>query len=168
MPERPEDTDQQPEGEENLVRDAWADARFSTEQALLVSGGGGLLNDGTHISAYELARRRIRSLLNRQLHDAALETALDNWIDLHRQPFECHAQEPVRGLLELLQQMLAREGLFEEFVRTVDMHHGQIMQERPIFQKPGDPPHPDDAYTFESVRKTLTRLVDACHAALKA
>ena len=162
MPDRAKDQDREEDEDEDLVREAWADARFSTDQALLHSGGGGLLTSRDQVSPYELARRELRALLNRHLHDAALESALDDWIDLHRQPIEAHTEAPVNGLLEILEDTLRREGLFVEFVRTVDVHHGQIMQERPIFQQPGDPPHPDDPHTFDSVRQTLAKLADAC------
>lgn len=148
--------------DEGLIREAWADARFSMDQALLHSAGGGLLTSRDQISPYERARLELRALLNRQLHDAVLEKALDDWIDLYRQPIEEHVDAPAVGLLNLLEQTLRSDGLFVEFVRMVDVRHGQIMQERPIFQQPGDPPHPDDPHTFDSVRKTLEKLATAC------
>lgn len=150
------------EGDESLLREAWTDARFSMDGALLQASGGGLLSGSDQVSALELARREIRGLLRQQLRDTVLEKALEAWIDLHQQQFERHVQTPVTGLLHLLEQTLQREGLFVEFVRTVDVHYGQIMQERPRFQQPGDPPHPDDPHTFDSVRKTLEKLADTC------
>lgn len=154
--------DENQDEDEDLIREAWADARFSMDQALLHSAGGGLLTSRDQASPYERARLELRAFLNRQLRDAALEKALDGWIDLHRQPIEANVEAPTVGLLRVLDQILQSEGLFIEFVRTVDVHHGQIMQERPIFQQPGDPPHPDDPHTFDSVRHTLEKLAAAC------
>jgi hypothetical protein len=37
-----------------------------------------------------------------------------------------------------------------EFVRRVDMRWGQMYDERPHFERPGHPPHPDDEYTLSS------------------
>ena len=46
-----------------------------------------------------------------------------------------------------------------EFVRQIDFRWGQIMEERPHFQRAGQPAHEDDAYTHESVRQTLGELL---------
>ena len=43
-------------------------------------------------------------------------------------------------------------------MRQVDIKWGQMYGERPHFQQPGQPPHPDDEYTHESVRQDLLDL----------
>jgi hypothetical protein len=37
---------------------------------------------------------------------------------------------------------------------------GEMNDERPHFQRPGQPPHPDDEYTHESVYQQLVELSD--------
>lgn len=47
-----------------------------------------------------------------------------------------------------------------EFVRQVDVRWGELYQERPMFQRPGQAPAPEDEYTDESVRQILTSLLE--------
>lgn len=47
-----------------------------------------------------------------------------------------------------------------ELVREADVEWGRVNGERPCFDTEGSPPQPDDPYTFESVRKMLSSLVD--------
>ncbi|NQZ65375.1 MAG: hypothetical protein HRT59_25880, partial [Crocosphaera sp.] len=41
----------------------------------------------------------------------------------------------------------------------VDFQWGKMYDERPYFQSPGQPPHPDDEYTHESVEEKLKSLL---------
>jgi len=40
-------------------------------------------------------------------------------------------------------------------VRQADARWGEMYDERPYFQQPGQTAHPDDEYTHESVRQAL-------------
>lgn len=68
-----------------------------------------------------------------------------------------------RELLEVLGtlagRVLANEHTLADFTRRVDAAWGQLFCERPRFQAVGEQPHPEDAYTHESVRAALARLV---------
>jgi hypothetical protein len=57
------------------------------------------------------------------------------------------------------QWILGSEYMLEELVRQADVEWGRVFCERLYFQQPGAPPHPDDPYTLDSVRETLTRLL---------
>jgi hypothetical protein len=57
-------------------------------------------------------------------------------------------------------QVLGSDYLLKELVREADVEWGHVLGERPYFDKEGSPPHPDDPYTFESVRKTLHSLME--------
>jgi hypothetical protein len=48
----------------------------------------------------------------------------------------------------------------KETVRDCDAEWGRVFGERPFFDVEGSTPHPDDPYTFESVRKRLSELID--------
>jgi hypothetical protein len=54
---------------------------------------------------------------------------------------------------------LSNHELLYEFVKQVDFKWGQMYDERPYFQSPGQAPHPNDEYTHESVKKKLRKLV---------
>jgi hypothetical protein len=67
--------------------------------------------------------------------------------------------DPLSALITLVEPLTTEEVLLQEFVRRVDMRWGQLYGERPYFERPGQPPHPDDEYTYESVRTQLIELV---------
>lgn len=76
-----------------------------------------------------------------------------------------HFETPLRALPELLHPLTTREVALQDFVRRVDMRWGQIHDERPRFKRPGVPPHPDDEYTYGSIRAQLVRLLSAVQQA---
>jgi hypothetical protein len=49
--------------------------------------------------------------------------------------------------------------LLKELVRSADAEWGRTMGERPHFEKEGEPPHPEDPYTAESVRNALAEAL---------
>jgi hypothetical protein len=68
--------------------------------------------------------------------------------------------QPLVVLAGFCQQVLDSHYLLQELVREADVEWGQVQGERPYFEREGSPPHPDDPYTFESVRKTLAGLIE--------
>ncbi len=71
-----------------------------------------------------------------------------------------HFERPLFALSAYCQQILDSDYHLKELVRETDFEWGRANGERPYFEKDGLPAHPDDPYTFESVRKTLTGLVE--------
>jgi hypothetical protein len=71
-----------------------------------------------------------------------------------------HFERPLFALGAYCQQILDSDYHLKELVRETDFEWGRANGERPYFEKDGLPVHPDDPYTFESVRKTLTELVE--------
>jgi hypothetical protein len=69
-------------------------------------------------------------------------------------------EQPLVVLAACCQRVLDSDYLLKELVREADVEWGRVRGERPYFETEGSPPHPDDPYTFESVRKTLSRLVE--------
>jgi hypothetical protein len=69
-------------------------------------------------------------------------------------------EQPLVVLAACCQRVLGSDYLLKELVREADVEWGQVRGERPYFETEGSPPHPDDPYTFESVRKTLAGLVE--------
>jgi hypothetical protein len=67
--------------------------------------------------------------------------------------------EPLVVLASYCQQVLDSDYLLQEFVREADIEWGRMMGERPYFEKQGSPGNPDDPYTIESVRRTLSGLL---------
>ena len=69
-------------------------------------------------------------------------------------------EQPLFVLAACCQRVLDSDYLLKELVREADVEWGQVLGERPYFEQEGVPPHPDDPYTFESVRKTLVGLIE--------
>jgi len=67
--------------------------------------------------------------------------------------------QPLIVLASCCQRALQSEFLLQEVVRAADIEWGRIMSERPFLNKPDRPNHPDDPYTVESVRDTLSGIL---------
>lgn len=67
--------------------------------------------------------------------------------------------QPRVALARFVQHVIKTPYLLQELVSDADIEWGRVFGERPFFQKEGSPPHPDDPYTLESVRASLTRLL---------
>lgn len=140
--------------------------KFSPEQALLHAGGGGLLKGGNPLAPSQQAEYHLLHFLDQNLRDNVMEKAVVQWVSLHRKQMDEHPEKPIQGLQSLLEWTLVQDAALVEFVRIVDVVYGEIMQENPRFQKPGEAPHPDDPYTHASVRQTLRHLTEATRTAL--
>jgi hypothetical protein len=68
-------------------------------------------------------------------------------------------EQPLVVLAAFCQRVLDSDYLLKELVREADVEWGQVNGERPYFEQEGLPPRPDDPYTFESVRNTLSALL---------
>ena len=68
--------------------------------------------------------------------------------------------QPLVVLAGCVQQILDSEYLLQEIVRESDVEWGRVYGERPFFEKEGCPPHQDDPYTIESVRQSLSQLLE--------
>ena len=74
-------------------------------------------------------------------------------------PEELHNH--LHGVLgRLASRTIATEAALVEFTRRVDAMWGQLLGERPHFQRPGQEAHPDDPYTHDSVRKAMMELIE--------
>jgi signal transduction histidine kinase len=103
----------------------------------------------------------INTFISQNLRDVsgALQAVLRRWVSEDTARVSQHFEVPLTALLGLLESILDNPPILYELVRQVDMLWGEINGERPYFQQPGQPPHPDDEYTHESVQQQLTELV---------
>ncbi|PSR18757.1 hypothetical protein C8255_05700 [filamentous cyanobacterium CCP3] len=85
----------------------------------------------------------------------ALHRVLEQWLCDDETRLSQHVQNPAEAVKDLLEAVLRSPETFYELVRQADVTWGQIYDCRPHFQQPGQPPHPDDEYTHESVKETL-------------
>jgi hypothetical protein len=93
----------------------------------------------------------------------ALQRVLDQWLVDDEARLSRYLENPTEAVKDLLASVLRSPETLYELVRQTDVVWGQIYGARPYFQQPGQPPHPDDEYTHESVRATLEICLHYLH-----
>lgn len=112
------------------------------------------------------ARGEVIHALKENLDDlhGALQQVLQRWLADDESRISRHLSAPVNALIDLLDSILASPETLYELVRQADVLWGQLYDERPHFQRPGQAPHPDDEYTHESVRASLLDCLEKLKA----
>jgi hypothetical protein len=152
----------QSEADAALQREILQGREFSLADAIGRMAGPGIMKGVSPVSPLEQAGEAIRDYLTRNLTDASgnLRLALQR----------CAAgsdfllkgcDQPLAALADYVRRVLGSEHLLAELVREADVEWGRMYDERPHFQKEGQPADPDDPYTVESVRLALGQLVGA-------
>ncbi|MCP3963331.1 MAG: hypothetical protein GY719_36295 [bacterium] len=153
-PAAPEDSD--------LAREARAGFKFDLAEAIGRLGGGDLLKGASPVTRKRQVEVATDLFLEEHLADSegALLVVLDRRVRESMKLTQESYDHPLLALSEIVEHVLGREDRLQLFVRQVDAEWGRMYLERPHFQKPGQKPHRDDPYTFESVRETLAGLLD--------
>ena len=141
-----------------LQQDILDSRPFSIAEAIGREGGTFLKGESTVPKLVQVITT-INTFIDRNLRDpsAALQATLHQWIKVDPRVSQ-YKETPLVALEKILQSILDNPNLLYELVRQTDIKWGQMYDERPYFQKPGQPPHPDDEYTHESVTKDLQNL----------
>jgi hypothetical protein len=157
------------EAANELEREIRNSRKFTLAEAIGRLAGPGALKGASPIARKQQAELEIESFLGRFLADAsgALKVVLLRRVNeselLHTNP-----DQPFTVLANYCQLLLGSDYSLKELVREVDTEWGRILGERPHFEKEGLPPDPDDCYTVESVRNTLSAFVKQLTANEKA
>jgi hypothetical protein len=143
---------------ERQVRDG---RKFTLEEAVGRMVGPGGMKGQSPITRLQQAETEIGSWIRTHLPDSGCALK----IVLHRQIKGSEIllngfDQPLTALAGYCQQILGSDYRLQELVRDADVEWGRVMGERPFLEKEGSPPHPDDPYTIESVRKALSGLVE--------
>lgn len=128
---------------------------------LIAREGGDFLKGESMIPPLVQAKHAVDLFIDRHLVDAsgALQVTLKNWVGTHEGLLSQHIETPLDALRQAIQNILEHPQLLYELVQQADMKWGQMYDERPHFQQPGQMPHPDDEYTHASVQNDLVRLL---------
>lgn len=89
----------------------------------------------------------------------SLQAVLQDWVNISDDKISSNRENPLNALSLIIEEIISNDNLYYEFVRQVDLKWGQMYQERPYFQKPGQIPHPEDEYTHDSVKIQLLDLL---------
>ena len=144
-----------------LEREIREGRRITLEEAIGRMVGPGAMKGESPITRMRQAEIEVGSWLRSHLTDTggALEVVLHRRVkgsELLLNNFD----EPLVALASYCQQVLDSDYLLKEVVREADIEWGRVMLERPHLEKDELPPHPDDPYTIESVRITLSQLIE--------
>jgi hypothetical protein len=143
-----------------LEREIRNERKFTLAEAIGRMAGPGAMKGESPIARIQQAGVEIELWLTRHLGDAAggLHVVLLRGVK-ESELLLNNLDQPLMVLASYCQQILGSEYQLEELVRHTDIEWGRIFGERPYFEKAGSPPHADDPYTVESVRKTLSGLL---------
>jgi hypothetical protein len=150
-----------PEDERSQSDDLQRELRLSRKFSLADAIGqeaGDFMKGVSPVPRLVQVKTELSQLVNENLSDSsgALQTVLARWITNDEQRISEHLEAPAQALIDLIEGILAVPDRLYELVRQADALWGKMYDERPHFQRPGQPPHPDDEYTHESVRQALT------------
>ncbi len=145
---------------EELEREIRRGRKFTIAEAIGRIAGPGMMKGVSPVSGKQQADAMVEEALNRHLVDSqgALKTVLIRQLKACKPLLE-RFHEPLVVLRDVLLHVLNSEHHLKELVRDADVEWGQVFGERPYFEQEGEPPHPDDPYTFESVRTKLENLL---------
>jgi len=151
----------EPDADAELQRELRKERKFSLNEALGQAAGQGMMKGGSPVSPQQQAAFEIEFYLREHVSDASgvlpivLLRRVRNSALLLEDP-----SKPLKVLSAYLTRLLQSPDLIEEFVRETDVEWGRRLGEKPLLEKPGQSPHPDDPYTVESVRAVLEGLRD--------
>ena len=152
---------------EDLARDRelFLEAMSGREFTLadvIAQAGGNFLKGESPIPKLVQIKNELKLFISQNLHDlsGSLQAILQIEVDQADKAISHHLDQPLLVLEELVEQSLNQPETFYELVKQVDFKYGQMYEERPHFQSPGAPAHPDDEYSHESVRVQLTNFLE--------
>ncbi|HEY9881730.1 MAG TPA: hypothetical protein V6D29_24980 [Leptolyngbyaceae cyanobacterium] len=125
--------------------------------------GGDFMKGESPVPPLVQAIAQLNLFISQNLVDSAgaLQAVLQTWVKAEDTQVSRYLNSPLMALQVMLENILNSPETLYELVRQADVRWGQIFDERPHFQQPGEAPHPDDVYTHESVRATLSDLLEA-------
>lgn len=153
-------------GDAELQREIRAGRAFSLEEAIARLAGPGAMKGASPLAGRREAEAAIGACVRRDLPDTAgaLATVLIR-VAVGGEQLAADPHRPFAALAAVVDRHLANAELLRDLVRAADQEWGQVMGERPYFERDGAAPHPDDPYTAASVRAALERLRAALPAA---
>ena len=132
------------------------DRKFSLTEAIGREAGGSLKGASPVPPAQQLVQQ-IEEILARQLPDGegSLTRTIIARLEGNPPLLARHFGRPNGALQEFLNSVIDSPANLEILVRQTDARWGRDYDERPHFEKDGQPPHPDDPYTLGGVRALL-------------
>jgi hypothetical protein len=156
-----EKNSQRSEADAELEREIREGRKFTLEEAIGRLAGPGAMKGESPITRMRQAEIEIDTWLRTHMLDAGgtLEVVLGRHVKGSELLLNNYDQ-PLVVLAGCCQQILASDYLLTELVRDADIEWGRVMGERPYLERQGSACSPDDPYTVQSVRNTLSGLIE--------
>jgi hypothetical protein len=153
-----------PDDEQSRSREIQQELRLSRKFSLADAIGqeaGDFMKGESPVPKLVQVKTELSHLVSENLQDSsgALQVVLGRWITADESRISRYLNTPADALIELIQRILKTPDSLYELVRQADSLWGEMYDERPYFQRPGQAPHPDDEYTHESVREALAHCL---------
>ncbi len=144
--------------DKEIQRDILSGQKYSLANAIAREGGN-FLKGESPVPKLVQVTTAINLFIDRNLPDSSggLQAVLKRWVKADPIVSQ-NLESPLTSLEKILEKILENQELFYEIVRQADVKWGEMYEERPYFQKPGQPAHPEDEYSHESVRNKLSSL----------
>jgi hypothetical protein len=141
---------------EDLEREIRQNRKFTAEEAIGRLAGPGAMKGASAVSPQQQAENAAGVWLAANITDpaGALRAVLHRHLKASKLLLD-NVDDPSVAAAAYVRQILASEHRLRECVREADTEWGRAMDERPHFEREGCPPHPDDPYTVDSIRKAL-------------
>jgi hypothetical protein len=152
---------QRSQADAELEREIRKERKFTLAEAIGQMAGPGAMKGASPITRMHQAAVEIENWLRHNMPggNGELEVVLLRDISASELLLK-NFNQPLVVLAAYCQQVLHSDVRLRELVRETDVEWGRVLGERPHFDKEGVPPDPDDPYTVESVRNTLTGLIE--------
>jgi hypothetical protein len=149
------------EADAALEREIRMGREFTLAEAIGRMAGPGMMKGESPVPPQQQAEAEIKGYLDRHLIDSAGGLRVVLLRQVQASDFLLNnLDQPLVALVSHLRRVLDTEYLLKELAREADVEWGRVFDERPYFEKEGCPPHPDDLYTTESIRTSLSQLID--------
>ena len=155
-----EKSSQPSDSDDEVEQEIRAHRKFTLAEAIGRLGGG-MIKGTSPVTGKRQAELVIERFLASHLRDSegALRVVLNRTVR-ESEILMMHYDHPLESLARNLERLLASEHRLRRFVGLVDAQWGRIYSERPHLEVEGRPAHPDDPYTFVSVKKKLSMLLE--------
>lgn len=144
--------------EKQIQEDILSGRTYSLADAIAREGGNFLKGESPVPKLIQVTTE-INLFIDQNLPDSsgALQSVIKYWVK--SDPIVSkNLESPLESLSHVVDKLLNNQALFYEMVRQADVKWGQMYGERPYFQKPGQPAHPEDEYSHELVAEKLAYL----------
>ena len=156
-----DDRERQSEADAEIEREIRQGRKLTATDLMAHLAGPGAMRGASPVSPVQQAETEIGTWLGNNLADAG--GALKAVLHRHLKGSELlldNLERPLVALADYCRYLLATDYLLKEIVNEADVEWGRAMDERPHFEREGVPASPDDPYTVESVRKTLSDTLE--------